>query len=306
MARRLPPGAARVSDTLARDAQFDRFRSAHRGFVEDRRDERESRAARAELVEQGLIALVLFVFLVFGYVMRVEARRRNKHTRFSELMQSARSEGEAYLVLKRHIERLVSGAVAVVLNRNNSANRLEPRTPPPEDWPIGNALESAEPEACLAIRTGRPHLGDGGKDDLLPCEICGSLGGRSTCVPSLVGGEVIGSVLIEHGRRLDEREAEQLRAIVGEAAPVVANMRNLALAEARAATDALTGLANKREAEETLMRMIAQAGRMASSLAAVLFDLDHFKKVNDTWGHGKGDEVLGGSRGCRAERPPRE
>ena len=85
----------------------------------------------------------------------------------------------------------------------------------------------------LAIRTGRPHLGDGGDDDLLPCEICGSLGGRSTCVPSLVGGEVIGSVLIEHGRRLDQREAEQLRAIVGEAAPVVANMRNLALAEAR-------------------------------------------------------------------------
>ena len=62
MARRLPPGSARVSDTLARDARFNRFRSAHRGFVEDRRDERESRsrtrgARRASLDRPGAARL---------------------------------------------------------------------------------------------------------------------------------------------------------------------------------------------------------------------------------------------------------
>jgi diguanylate cyclase (GGDEF)-like protein len=282
----------RVSDVLKRAVLFNEFRSVHADFVAERREERESRSAQARLVEQGLIALIVLVFVVFGYVMQVETRRRNRHARFSELMQASRSESEAYLVLTRHLERLVAGSQAVVLNRNNSANRLEPRTPAPEGWEIGEQLESAQPESCLAIRTGRPYQRSNGGEELLPCEVCSCLRGRSTCVPSLVGGEVIGSVLIEHRARLDLQDARRLRAVVGEAAPVVANLRNLALAQARAATDALTGLANKREAEETLKRMIAQAGRMATSLAAVLFDLDHFKQINDTWGHGKGDEVL--------------
>jgi diguanylate cyclase (GGDEF)-like protein len=79
---------------------------------------------------------------------------------------------------------------------------------------------------------------------------------------------------------------------VTEAAPVIANLRNLAVAELRAATDGLTGLANQRTVHETLKREAALAGRTASSLALVLFDLDHFKAVNDTYGHGKGDDVL--------------
>ena len=73
---------------------------------------------------------------------------------------------------------------------------------------------------------------------------------------------------------------------------MVANLRNLAVAELRAATDGLTGLANQRTVHETLKRTAAQAGRTASPLALVLFDLDHFKAVNDTYGHGKGDDVL--------------
>jgi len=79
---------------------------------------------------------------------------------------------------------------------------------------------------------------------------------------------------------------------VTEAAPVVANLRNLAVAELRAATDGLTGLANQRTVHETVKRAAAQAGRTASPLGLVLFDLDHFKTINDTFGHGKGDQVL--------------
>jgi diguanylate cyclase (GGDEF)-like protein len=44
--------------------------------------------------------------------------------------------------------------------------------------------------------------------------------------------------------------------------------------------------------QETLRRMAAQAGRTAAPLGAILFDLDHFKEVNDVHGHAKGDEVL--------------
>jgi diguanylate cyclase (GGDEF)-like protein len=73
---------------------------------------------------------------------------------------------------------------------------------------------------------------------------------------------------------------------------VIANLRNLALAELRAATDALTGLANHRAVTDTLKRMVAQAGRSKSPLTAIMFDLDHFKRINDIYGHAKGDEVL--------------
>jgi GGDEF domain-containing protein len=79
---------------------------------------------------------------------------------------------------------------------------------------------------------------------------------------------------------------------VAEAAPVIANLRNLAIAEMRAATDGLTGLPNQRAVHDTLKRMVAQAGRTVSPLALVLFDLDHFKQINDTFGHGRGDDVL--------------
>ena len=60
----------------------------------------------------------------------------------------------------------------------------------------------------------------------------------------------------------------------------------------RAATDSLTGLPNQRAVHETLKRMVAQAGRTLEPLAMVLFDLDRFKAINDTFGHGRGDDVL--------------
>ena len=77
-----------------------------------------------------------------------------------------------------------------------------------------------------------------------------------------------------------------------QAAPVLPNLRNLALAEIRAATDALTGLANNRAVQDTIKRMVAQASRSVSPLSAALLDLDHFKRINDAYGHSRGDEVL--------------
>jgi diguanylate cyclase (GGDEF)-like protein len=79
---------------------------------------------------------------------------------------------------------------------------------------------------------------------------------------------------------------------VTQAAPVLANLRNLATAEIRAATDALTGLPNNRAVQDTVKRMVAQAARSVAPLSEALLDLDHFKRINDAYGHGRGDEVL--------------
>lgn len=60
----------------------------------------------------------------------------------------------------------------------------------------------------------------------------------------------------------------------------------------QATTDPLTGLPNRREFERCFARDAARADRDASPLCVAVFDLDHFKSINDQYGHGAGDEVL--------------
>ncbi|WP_029014126.1 PleD family two-component system response regulator [Niveispirillum irakense] len=59
-----------------------------------------------------------------------------------------------------------------------------------------------------------------------------------------------------------------------------------------ALTDSLTGLFNRRYLSAHLPRLLDRSGGNAKPVATLLFDIDHFKVVNDSWGHGVGDEVL--------------
>ena len=59
-----------------------------------------------------------------------------------------------------------------------------------------------------------------------------------------------------------------------------------------AITDPLTGLLNRRGGERALARMTSRAARSGEELSAVMLDIDHFKAINDTHGHGNGDRVL--------------
>lgn len=68
--------------------------------------------------------------------------------------------------------------------------------------------------------------------------------------------------------------------------PQLSAMQRLAL------TDPLTGVANRRRGEELLSLELARAGRYGHPLSVVLFDLDHFKRVNDVNGHAVGDALL--------------
>jgi diguanylate cyclase (GGDEF)-like protein len=221
-----------------------------------------------------------------------ERRHYEAQREFTEIMQVTRDESEAYRLLKRHLERSLEGSDVLVLNRNNSHDRLEPMTELPEGSELGARLTTAEPESCLAVRLGKTHARTADHAPLLTCELCGELSSSSTCVPSLVGGEVIGSVLVRHGASVDTASRRTVEESITQAAPVLANLRNLALSETRALTDGLTGLPNRRAIEDTLKRMAAYADRTGAPLGVVLFDLDHFKQINDLYGHEKGDEVL--------------
>ncbi len=208
-------------------------------------------------------------------------------------LQVTESEEEAQAFLKRHLEKTIPGAEVVVLKRNNSANRLMPGTSLDAASKLKGAFLDAQPRSCLAIRLAQPRAQSAdGTDTLLECNLCRRLETETTCSPLLVGGEVIGSVLVGHSQALEPQHERAIDESVKQAAPVLANLRNLAIAENRAATDGLTGLPNRRAFEETLTRMVAHANRAMSPMAAVALDLDHFKKINDVHGHARGDEVL--------------
>jgi len=290
--------------TDERKRLFDRYRTQHGQLQDQLAAERADRLGDAGLISVFVIVALAVVFFALGFwliereVRRTRARRdrarryRETQSEFAAAMQIMRDEAEAHALVKSHLERSIGGAEVTVLNRNNSDNRLYAATPVDGDPALAERLVDAEPESCLAVRLGHAYEQGGGADPLLECELCGRSAAEVLCTPSLVGGEVIGSVLVRDAEPLGARDRERVSESVTQAAPVLANLRNLAIAEARAATDALTGLPNSRSCRDNLKRMVAHGGRTVQPLSAVMFDLDHFKQINDRFGHGAGDDVL--------------
>ena len=286
-----------------RDGLIERFEQAHDGLIEE--IAAESEAAHDAQARRAVFLIILLSvgFALAGGLLMGRMRNREQqrqlqeadyHTtqrEFAETLQVTESEPEAHALVKRHLERSLRTSRIVVLNRNNSQNRLEAATPLDPAGSLGQKLVDSSPRSCLAVRLGRAHTQSVEAEPLLSCELCGERS-RTTCVPSLVGGEVIGSVLVEHDEPLTPTERSRIDQTVSQAAPVLANLRNLAIAEVRAATDGLTGLPNARALRDSLVRMIAQSSRSSLPLSAILCDLDNFKQINDVYGHDKGDQAL--------------
>jgi diguanylate cyclase (GGDEF)-like protein len=116
----------------------------------------------------------------------------------------------------------------------------------------------------------------------------------------------VGMVLSASGGMLVELGLREVIGVAGAHAVLLAvvwvlarNVEQLSAARAttallalQATTDPLTGIANRRHLDDELERAVAQAHRYGHPLSAVLADLDHFKVINDTFGHEVGDRVL--------------
>lgn len=98
---------------------------------------------------------------------------------------------------------------------------------------------------------------------------------------------------LDHNLLSRHPEVDEIDAMRNELALLLSRLttQNVEL-ERLATTDSLTGLANRRRLFDSLEQEVYRAQRYGTTLSLIMFDIDHFKRINDNWGHATGDWVL--------------
>lgn len=107
-----------------------------------------------------------------------------------------------------------------------------------------------------------------------------------------LAGEFLGELVFTRRRRFAETEMEHLENLMGQLIYPIRNAIWYQKALQAAKIDPLTGAHNRTALDEIIMREIDFAQRNKTAMSVILIDLDHFKHINDAYGHTAGDEVL--------------
>jgi diguanylate cyclase (GGDEF)-like protein len=282
--------------------------------LRDQLDAHFDREAKAEAAHDRKVALWLTILraatlsgIITSVVTMIMASRRTGNAiaagwvasrnieqlfAMGDMLQSAADMDDTNAVLRASAARLmpeVSGSLYVF---NNSRDRLDLAT----HWgslPAAHTDHMA-PSACWALKRGKPHMNKI-QAGALRCAHC-SDGSLTLDIPMTARGQLHGLLEI----MADGPDAAGRLEAVRPIATAIGDAMSLALSNAvlrdqlrhQALRDALTGLYNRRFLEEMLERLCLEAVRRDNSIAMIMLDLDHFKKLNDAHGHGAGDTVL--------------
>jgi diguanylate cyclase (GGDEF)-like protein len=115
--------------------------------------------------------------------------------------------------------------------------------------------------------------------------------GETFELPLTAGRQSFGTLTLS-GRGFTVEQRRTAATLVAHAAIALENARLHRIVARQALVDMLTGLANRRQCEESLASELMRAERFGGSVAFVLADLDSFKSINDRFGHPVGDGVL--------------
>ncbi len=186
-----------------------------------------------------------------------------------------------------------SGELRLSAGRNLEERGVPERLRVPADVGITGAVAGS----------GRPLRGRAGtgRGELLPGP--GEPSGTAVVgVPLTGSGTVVGVLLLwdpdahgqgdSGGEGFTDDDLAVLRTFTSQATVAVDNVLLHEEARRLSVTDGLTGLANYRGFTVTVGKEVERAVRFDRPLALLLLDLDHFKLVNDVWGHPRGDAVL--------------
>lgn len=219
-----------------------------------------------------------------------------------DFIQSCDTVEELFTVVERYGQLLFprdAGGFYVRLPRERMLEQVV-------RWGEAMETEPLVPEdACWAFRRDQPHRVPA-DDASLRCPHQAHTGpGGSLCLPMGAKGALIGMMHLKLGavpgapvqdgasRSLDDT----LRLASSIAEHVALTLTNMQLRDelrAQSIRDPLTELFNRRYMEETFEREWRRAQRQRQPMGLILFDVDHFKQVNDTRGHEAGDLVLAG------------
>ncbi|ATB39938.1 hypothetical protein CYFUS_005386 [Cystobacter fuscus] len=215
-------------------------------------------------------------------------------TELSGMLQACIDTGEAFKTISYYAELLFpgeSGALYLISADRDSVVRGAA-------WGQPTAhSEAFVPDDCWALRRGHPFRPPEGKFG----PICGHVDEESKatrrymCLPLVAQHQPLGLLY----RELSQAEAlidpaqDDLAVMLAEQVSLaIGNLRLREQLKGQAIRDPLTGLYNRRMIEEALTRESAHSRSSGKPLALIMIDVDHFKRINDKYGHDGGDMVL--------------
>lgn len=209
----------------------------------------------------------------------------------SDIMLACGSQEELSYVMAKYSQRLLQFSSDYLFIMHPSKNYLEKAAswgnPQPHDLTF-------TPEQCWAIRLGRIHYAGSSRIELMCSHTMFAEQPELSllCVPLMAQNDIYGLLYLEVGLEFDENQQLLITAFAELTALALANVRLRENLRYQSIRDPLTGLYNRRYLEDFLFKQLHQAERTKASFAILMLDLDHFKKINDTFGHDAGDLVL--------------
>lgn len=217
----------------------------------------------------------------------------------SDLLQSCASSEEARQVAEKALQRFFPAEAGTIYLTNLPGGPLETFA----SW--NNAklelTESFEHHECWALRRGRPHIIGPDSAAIRCAHAKDTRQVGSICAPMLAQGQSLGVFHLAWAAidpALPLVRPNNLQSLATGVADIIAlAISNVRLREAlkdQTIRDPLTGLYNRRYLEDSLHHEISRARRSGASVGLIMFDIDNFKKFNDTYGHPIGDQLLRG------------
>lgn len=220
------------------------------------------------------------------------AALRSAHSHaLSELgrfLQSSRDMAEAMALLDHYLPQVFAAPAGALYLTGASRNQLRLAC----QWGEVPNDATIEPDDCWGLRRGQPYTQP---DNASPTRCTHLHDGDTTgtrCLPITAHGEVIGLISLHGHAREQTLSEEQLSQTVEQVALSIGNLQLRESLRQQSVRDALTGLSNRRYLEESLERELARAQRKQLPISVFMIDVDHFKHLNDRYGHEAGDTVL--------------
>lgn len=241
------------------------------------------------------------LFLDVGVVLRRERQARARAAALARVTRLAVTSHKPEALLQSVAPELLeaSGADRVVLYvRLPRSALLQPvadaGTPPGEEICVREHTLSFAAEPLSALFDARPVII--AAEGLQAAGLSPHLGTSAVVVlPLLCRKELLGAVhLASVGRALNVAAAhlDFLQELAQQIALGVDNARLFTQLSQLASTDELTGLANRRRFTEALRNEMARARRTSQPLGLLMLDIDHLKRINDSYGHPAGDAAI--------------